>query len=226
MIGLGVAFAAVPFLSIFLPDLVTQVQPLTLLLNGLTALFAAFGFARAGYVKWREAGICAVVGMLVAPLGSLLAPQIPENTTWILYFLCVAVLLYLLFRPQPVARKRTIHLREMVMATILVTILASLLGIGPGFLLVPALITLGMGAKHAAALNIVVAAPSSFVALLPRLAGADFDPMLTTALLVAGALGALLGAYLSSHYASEKMLKYFFATVVILLSVYKIYTLL
>jgi hypothetical protein len=29
MLGLGVAFAAVPFLSLFLPDLVNQVQPLT-----------------------------------------------------------------------------------------------------------------------------------------------------------------------------------------------------
>jgi uncharacterized protein len=27
MLGLGVAFAAVPFLSLFLPDLVHQVQP-------------------------------------------------------------------------------------------------------------------------------------------------------------------------------------------------------
>jgi uncharacterized membrane protein YfcA len=38
MMGLGVAFAAVPFLSLFLPDLVHQLQPLTLILNGLTAV--------------------------------------------------------------------------------------------------------------------------------------------------------------------------------------------
>lgn len=40
MLGLGVAFAAIPFLGLFLPDLVNQVQPLSLLLNGVTALFA------------------------------------------------------------------------------------------------------------------------------------------------------------------------------------------
>ena len=49
MSGLGVAFAAVHFLSLFLSDLVNKVQPLTLLLNGLTALFATFGFARSRY---------------------------------------------------------------------------------------------------------------------------------------------------------------------------------
>ena len=37
MLGLGVAFAAVPFLGFFLPDLVHQVQPLSLFLNGVTA---------------------------------------------------------------------------------------------------------------------------------------------------------------------------------------------
>lgn len=38
MLGLGVAFAAVPFLSLFMPDLIHQVQPLTLMLNGLPYL--------------------------------------------------------------------------------------------------------------------------------------------------------------------------------------------
>ena len=33
MLGLGVAFAAVPFFSLFLQDLVHQFQPLTRLLN-------------------------------------------------------------------------------------------------------------------------------------------------------------------------------------------------
>ena len=50
MLGLGVAFAAVPFLSFFLHDLVHRVQPLSLLLNGVTALFSLFGFARSGLV--------------------------------------------------------------------------------------------------------------------------------------------------------------------------------
>jgi uncharacterized protein len=46
MLGLGVAFAAVPFLGLFLNDLVHEVQPLSLFLNGITALFSLLGFAR------------------------------------------------------------------------------------------------------------------------------------------------------------------------------------
>ena len=59
MVGLGVAFAALPFLGFFMPDLVHQVQPLSLLLNGVTALFAAAGFARSGLVDWNRHCRCA-----------------------------------------------------------------------------------------------------------------------------------------------------------------------
>lgn len=73
MLGLGVAFAAVPFLGLFFPDLVHQVQPLSLLLNGITALFAVFGFARSGYVDWKKAIILSVVATVSAPIGAYLA---------------------------------------------------------------------------------------------------------------------------------------------------------
>lgn len=71
MLGLGVAFAAVPFLSLFLPDLVHQVQPLSLLLNGVTALFAVVGFAQSGYVDWRKALALALVTPAFAPRGGV-----------------------------------------------------------------------------------------------------------------------------------------------------------
>ena len=73
MLGLGVAFAAVPFLGLFLHDLVHEVQPLSLLLNGVTALFALFGFARSGLVLWKPAVLLAIVTTVVAPLGAYLA---------------------------------------------------------------------------------------------------------------------------------------------------------
>jgi uncharacterized membrane protein YfcA len=53
MLGFGVALAAVPFLSLFMDDLVHQVQPMSIALGGATALFASLGFGRSGYVEWR-----------------------------------------------------------------------------------------------------------------------------------------------------------------------------
>lgn len=55
MLGLGVAFAAVPFLGFFMGDLVHEVQPVSLFLNGVAAIFAAVGFAKSDLVAWRPA---------------------------------------------------------------------------------------------------------------------------------------------------------------------------
>lgn len=84
MLGLGVAFAAVPFLSLFLPDIVNMVQPLTLLLNGFTALFATLGFARSGLV---------VVGSLGAFAGARVTSlYVPPNRLKQLFGLLIVVM--------------------------------------------------------------------------------------------------------------------------------------
>lgn len=70
MLGLGVAFAAIPFLGLFLLDLVHQVQPLSLLLNGVTALFSVFGFAKSGNIVWKKAVLLALITTVAAPVGA------------------------------------------------------------------------------------------------------------------------------------------------------------
>ena len=67
MLGLGVAFAATRFLSLFMTDLVNELQPLSLLLNGVTAAFAAWGFANSGLIDWRKALTLAAVTTVFAP---------------------------------------------------------------------------------------------------------------------------------------------------------------
>jgi hypothetical protein len=79
MLGLGVAFSAIPFLGLFLPSLTHQVQPLSLLLNGITALTATFGFAKSGHIDWKKAITLAVITTIAAPLGSYLVRFVPNS---------------------------------------------------------------------------------------------------------------------------------------------------
>lgn len=99
MLGLGVAFVAVPFLSFFLPDLVNQVQPLSLTLNGLTALFAMFGFAKSGYIDWKKAASLDIVTTITAPFGAYLVHFITPLYIWFIYLAAVIFLAYRLFKP-------------------------------------------------------------------------------------------------------------------------------
>ena len=136
MLGLGVAFAAVPFLSFFMPDLVHQVQPLSLLLNGVTALFAVFGFAQGGFLDWRRAILLSIVTTLAAPVGAWVVGFVPQIYVWFIYFVSVAFLAYRLFRPVEARLEGT----ENFMLALILAVPISMLS---GFLLLPTLILVG-----------------------------------------------------------------------------------
>jgi uncharacterized membrane protein YfcA len=239
MLGLGVAFAAVPFLGLFLHDLVHEVQPLSLLLNGITALFALFGFARSGLVLWKPAVLLAVVTTMVAPIGGYLAQIVNANYLWAFYFIAVVFLAYRMFLPEkPASHARAEdvaaqsgagawmdrRLRLALQLAIPISILAAMLGVGPGFLLLPTLILLGYESKHAAGINALAVTPPSFSALLPHLATAKIDLHLAALLLVVGALGSFAGARITSLYVPARRLKQVFGVLIVVMTAYKLFT--
>lgn len=229
MLGLGVAFAAVPFLGLFLPDLVHQVQPLTLLLNGVTALFATFGFARSGNVIWKDAILLAIVTTVVAPVGALLAQTVPQLYIWIAYFAAAIFLAIRMLTPEAKDKEKvdeaeTGNLKTALLLAIPISVLAGLLGIGPGFLLMPVLILLGYPAKKAAGINALAVTPPSFSAFIPHMATATIDVNLAVWLLIAGAIGAFLGARITSLYMPGGRLKQLFGLLIVVTTAYKLYT--
>jgi uncharacterized membrane protein YfcA len=225
MLGLGVAFSAVPFLALFLPDLVHQVQPLSLLLNGITALFAVFGFAQSGYVEWRKAITLAVITTISAPFGALLVQVTPVMIVWAAYLASVIYLAYRLFRPVQDRPGDENFKLAMIMA-VPISVLSGLLGVGPGFLLMPTLILVGFEPKKAAGINAFAVMPPSFSSLIPHMSTARFDLQLTAALLLIGAAGSFLGARLTSLYVPSGRIKQFFGVLIVVMTAYKIYTLL
>lgn len=223
MLGLGVAFAAVPFLGLFFSDLVHQVQPLSLLLNGLTALFSTFGFARSGHVDWKKAILLGIVATLFAPLGAYFAQFIKQLYIWYVYFAAVVFLSYRLFKPVK-ERGGDENFTLALVLTIPISILSGLLGVGPGFLLMPTLILVGFEAKKAAGINAFAVTPPSFSALIPHLSTARFDVKLTILLLFLGAIGSFLGARITSLYVPSKRIKQLFGILIVLTTLYKILT--
>ena len=224
MLGLGVAFSAVPFLALFLPDLVHQVQPLSLLLNGITALFAVFGFAQSGFVDWKKAITLAIVTTLTAPLGAWLVQHVTQFYVWFAYLLAVIYIAYRLFKPVK-ERPGDENFRLALILAVPISVLSGFLGIGPGFLLMPTLILVGFEAKKAAGINAFAVCPPSFSSLIPHIGTAQWDFNLTVTLLVVGAVGSFLGARLTSLYLPSGRIKQLFGILIVIMTVYKIYTL-
>ncbi|GIW33177.1 sulfite exporter TauE/SafE family protein [Meiothermus sp.] len=221
MLGLGVAFAAVPFLSFFLPDLVHQVQPLSLLLNGVTALFAVFGFAQSGHVDWRKALFLALVTTLFAPLGAWLVQRVQVQWVWWIYLGAVAYLAFNLFRPVKAAVAKENFTLALALAAP-ISILSGFLGVGPGFLLMPTLILTGHNPKQAAGINAFAVTPPSFSSFLPHLETARLDSSMTITLLLFGALGSYLGSRLTSLYVPPARIKQIFGVLIVLVTLYRV----
>ncbi|MBI1285923.1 MAG: TSUP family transporter [Thiobacillus sp.] len=228
MLGLGVAFAAVPFLGLFMHDLVNQVQPLSLILNGITALFALFGFAKSGLVQWRPAILLAIVTTVSAPFGAWLAQHVDARFLWAFYFAAVAFLAWRMFLPDK-ASAITAAEPNFKLAMILavpISVAAGMLGVGPGFLLLPTLILLRYEPKHAAAINALAVCPPSFSALIPHIATASVDLRLATVLVIIGAVGAFFGARITSLYVPGKRLKQTFGVLIVVMTAYKLFQIL
>jgi uncharacterized membrane protein YfcA len=226
MLGLGVAFAAIPFLGLFMNDLVHQVQPLSLTLNGVTALFATFGFARSGYMDWKKAFLLAVATTLSAPVGALLAQHIEQKAIWVIYFVSVAYLAYRLFKPVKGEAAAEPRFALALALAVPISILSGLLGVGPGFLLMPTLILVGFDPKMAAGINAFAVTPPSFSALVPHLRTAHWEPGVTLWCIVVGILFSYAGAKVTSVYVPSQRLKQLFGVLIVIVTLYKITTLL
>jgi len=225
MLGLGVAFAAIPFLGLFMRDLVHEVQPLALLLNGITALFSTFGFARSGFVEWRKAMFLAVLTTSFAPVGAFIVQFVPQTIVWVIYFVAVLYLAYRLFKPIKNSQGKEENFKLAAILAIPISILAGFLGVGPGFLLLPTLILLGFEPKKAAGINAFAVCPPSFSALIPHLSTAHWNPSLGATLVTIGAFSSFIGARVTSLFVPSNKVKQIFAILILVVTMYKIYTL-
>ncbi|PKQ19106.1 MAG: sulfite exporter TauE/SafE family protein [Actinobacteria bacterium HGW-Actinobacteria-8] len=227
MLGLGVAFAAVPFLGFFMGDLVHEVQPLSLFLNGVTAIFAAVGFAKSGLVAWRPALMLTAVAAAGAPLGSWLAQGTNPAWLWGLYLVAVGYLAFRMFQKSGGPSEGDLAHPRLGLALILavpISVVAGLLGVGPGFLLMPVLIVVGYQPKVAAGITAVAVTLPSFTALIPHVGTAEVDLGVAAILVVVGAAGSFLGARLTSRFVSGPTLKRAFGILIVVMTAVKVVT--
>lgn len=230
MMGLGVAFIATPVLGLFGFELKHEIMPLSLWLNGVTAIAGAITFARKGMVDWRTALPLLIITTLVAPIGVWMIQFVPTTAIWWMY---VGVLFFLAYRmafpPKqddsvaPVISDTTRAKAGAASAGI--GIFAGFLGVGPGFLMMPALVLFGYTARLAAATNSVIVTLPSFSAFATHLADARFDWLLLGLTSISAIVGAQAGAAFMANRVKSLTLTRVFASALVLLALQRVWLL-
>jgi uncharacterized membrane protein YfcA len=208
--GAGGGVLSIPLLVFGLHLPVQQAAPVGLVAVGLAAVLGAALGLRQGIVRYRAAALIGAVGMVVAPLGVALAQRLPNRP---LLGAFAGVLMYTAWRmlksPTPAAAltdsvlcranpldQRLIWTRPCARALagtgLIAGLLSGLLGVGGGFVIVPALrryTDLEIRSIQATSLAVIALVSSSGV-----VAAALHGPVLWTVALpfAVGAAAALL----------------------------------
>jgi len=162
--GAGGAILAVPLLVFGLHLRMAEAAPIALLAVGVSAAVGALIGLRAGIVRYRAAAMMAATGVLASPAGLWLAHRVPNGPLTVLFAMVLAWVAVRMFKQsrasQPAAATATQQgpmapcqldndtgrfvwtascTRALASAGIGAGFLSGLLGVGGGFVIVPAL---------------------------------------------------------------------------------------
>jgi uncharacterized membrane protein YfcA len=179
----------------------------------------AFMHRTQGALNWQVALVFGIPGMVMAYLAAGWSKAIPSGVLMLLFAgLMLVVGAFMLLRPTPLGSdERGRGLLVTMLSGAGVGLLTGFLGVGGGFLIVPALVLLvGLPFRQAVGASLVVIAMNSLAGFLGHLQGPPLDVRTVVIFISAGLTGALVGARLTRFVQPEHLRKVFALFVIVL----------
>jgi uncharacterized membrane protein YfcA len=241
--GAGGGILAVPVLTIGLGWTMTQAAPIALISVGAAATIGAINGFRNGLVRYRAASLIAFTGLLLVPVGQHLARNLDERYLVGSFAAVMLIVAMRLWRNATLSndentseRVRNIqfkagyivwNIRSFLTLSaigILTGFTTGLLGVGGGFIIVPALLRCSnISLEGIVATSLMVIAIVSGGGFISACMTGHVELSITTGLFV---IGAASGMLLGRHYAT-RLPKHFalqtLASLIILVSIMLFY---
>ena len=221
LIGGGGSIITVPMLVYVLGVPPHRAIGMSLAVVGATALVSVFLHHRNRTVAWRTGVVFAAGGIVSSYLGSKFTRLVPSAVLMLLFAgLMLVVATLMLTRPHRAEGHHVPSVPRELAAGFGVGILTGFLGVGGGFLIVPALVMFGgLGMKAAVGTSLFVIAVNCAAGLLGHLSQGGFDLKLTTLVTAMAFGGAVLGSHLA-HHVHHAALRRIFAWFVVAVALY------
>jgi len=192
------------------------IKPAALALNVLVAAIAFTQFARAGHFRWPLFWPFALLAAPMAYLGGWL--QLPAHLfQWLIGGVLLYSAAYLFFKPRVAEHPQPPRAWLAVGIGALLGLLSGLTGTGGGIFLTPLLLLAGWAApKHAAAVSALFIFVNSAAGLAGHLSGARQMPATVAPLLIAAAVGGLIGSTLGARRFEPTLIRRLLAIVLVI----------
>lgn len=227
LLGGGGSILTVPAL-VYILGLTPQVAVTTsLAIVGVNSAIGSFFHQAHGTLNWRVALIFGGTGMVTSYIAAGLSKQLSPNVLMIAFALLMLTVGIILIRQKNV--KSNLHMNDdlkqwkVLMGGAVVGLLTGILGVGGGFLIVPALVILvGMPVHHAIGTSLIVIAMNSLAGFIGHLDGTVLDIPLILTFIIAGVFGTFAGTQLGKR-LNAVLLRKSFSVFVISLAIFLLY---
>ncbi|MEF3113934.1 sulfite exporter TauE/SafE family protein [Streptomyces chrestomyceticus] len=211
-LGGGGSVLAVPALIYLLGFTPAEATTASLLIVTATSLTALYAHARAGHVRWKAGAAFAAAGVLPAALAGAAAARLPQAALTLAFAGVAALAAVRMLRPAAAADgNREVRRGRAAGAGAGLGALTGLLGVGGGFLAVPALVTvLAFEMRAAVGTSLLVISVNSLASLATRFGAAGaLDWAVVGPFTAAAVLGAWDGKRLAGKVSGPRLQRLF-----------------
>lgn len=223
LLGGGGSILTVPALVYLIGQTPQSAVTTSLAIVGANSLLGAYFHRAQGTLNWRVALLFGGAGMLVAYLAAGVSKQLSPDVLMVAFALLMLLIGGLLLSGRTRTRQAgeaQPALWKIVTGGAGIGLLTGILGVGGGFLIVPALVMLvGLPMHHAVGTSLLVIAMNSAAGFMGHLEGLALDASLIVVFVAAGLAGTFAGARLGKR-LNATVLRRAFALFVIVLGLF------
>lgn len=227
LLGSGGSILTVPVLVYLLGQDEKVAIAGSLFIVGSIAAAGSMQFLHAGLIQWRSVVVFGIPGMAGTWLGAYLAKWVPGVTQLALFAIVMLLASWLMLRPLNLEQEESEPRSAWKISAdgLLVGVITGLVGVGGGFLIVPALVLLGgLGMHQAVATSLVIIALKSFSGFYKYLdvfdqQGLSLDWQTLLLVTALGIAGSFAGSYFAKLLPQDK-LKTGFGYFLIIMGIY------